>query len=242
MCGRYALSQGAEDLALEFEAGEITKAFVPADWNISPTKQIYIIASDDPTGTKRKVDVASWGLIPSWSKDSSGASNTINARVETVAEKPSFRSAFRHRRCLIPADGYYEWATTFGPYPPKQPFYILNKDKSLLAMAGIYEAWKNPHDGKTIVSSAILTRESVGEIAAIHTRMPVILPRDRWSKWLSSKPISDLDLSSYLDLLQTDDPAAGLTNYPVSTAVNSARNSGPQLTKEVDLGEPGTLF
>lgn len=242
MCGRYALSQGAEDLALEFQASEITPTFLPADWNIAPTKQIYFIAGDDGSGTKRKVDTALWGLIPSWSKDASGASNLINARVETVSEKPSFRSAFRSRRCLIPADGYYEWATAIGPYSPKQPFYISNMDKSLLSMAGIFEEWVNPRDGKRILSASILTRESVGEISAIHHRMPVILPRERWSKWLSSTPVSEQDVPAYLALLETENPAAGLTAHPVSNAVNSARNSGPELARAVELGEPETLF
>jgi len=236
------MSQGADDLALEFQADNRTDVFVPADWNISPTKQIYIIAGDDPSGAKRRVDIALWGLIPSWSKNSSSASNTINARVETVSEKPSFRSAFRYRRCLIPADGYYEWATTIGPYPPKQPFYISHENKSSLAMAGIFEEWKNPRDGKTLVSAAILTRESVGDISAIHNRMPVLLPTDRWAKWLSSVPVADRDVPRYLALLETENPAAGLIAYSVSTAVNSARNSGPALTQKVELGEPETLF
>lgn len=242
MCGRYALSQGADDLVLEFQAGEVTPTFLPADWNIAPTKQIYLISGDDPSGTKRKVNTALWGLIPSWSKDASGASNTINARVETVSEKPSFRSAFRSRRCLIPADGYYEWATQIGPYRPKQPFYISNADNSLLAMAGIFEEWINPRDEKRIVSASILTRESVGMISTIHHRMPVILPSERWSKWLSSTPVSDRDVPSYLALLETENPAAGLIAHPVSNAVNSARNSGSELAHPVELGEPETLF
>ena len=242
MCGRYALSQGADDLALEFEADNVTAVFLPADWNIAPTKEIYFIAGDDPSGSKRRVDTAKWGLIPSWSKDASGASNTINARVETVSEKPSFRAAFRSRRCLIPADGYYEWATENGPYRPKQPFYISNSNKSPLAMAGIYEEWTNPSNRKRVTTAAILTRESVGMISTIHRRMPVILPIDRWSLWLNNSTLSDREIPSYLELLETQDPAAGLTVHPVSSAVNSARNSGFELTLEVHLGEPETLF
>ena len=242
MCGRYALSQGADDLALEFDAGNVTAAFLPIDWNIAPTKEIYFIAGDDPSGSKRRVDTALWGLIPSWSKDATGASNTINARVETVSEKPSFRTAFRTRRCLIPADGYYEWATENGPYRPKQPFYISHVNGSSLAMAGIYEQWTDPRNGKKIVTTAILTRVSVGMISTIHRRMPVILPFDRWNQWLSSRPLSELDVPAYLALLETQDPAAGLTAHPVSNAVNSARNSGSELAVEVELGEPETLF
>ncbi|MBI3429564.1 MAG: SOS response-associated peptidase [Actinobacteria bacterium] len=242
MCGRYALSQGADDLALEFETNEVTPTFLPADWNIAPTKEIYFISSADALGAKRRVGTALWGLIPSWSKDARGASQMINARIETVSEKPSFRVAFRSRRCIVPADGYYEWATQIGPYRPKQPFFISHEDGSLLAMAGIFEEWINPRDGKRIVSAAILTRESVGEISTIHHRMPLILPSQHWSRWLSSTPVSEGDVRAYLALLDLDDPAQGLRARPVSTAVNSARNSGPDLTREVELGEPETLF
>jgi len=242
MCGRYALSQGADDLALEFQAGEVTSAFLPSDWNIAPTKEIYFIAGNDSSGTERKVDTGLWGLIPSWSKDARGASNLINARVETVAEKPSFRAAFRSRRCIVPADGYYEWATQIGPYRPKQPFFISNEDKSLLAMAGIFEEWTNPRDGKRVVSTSILTRESVGEITSVHHRMPVILPRERWSRWLSNTLASEREVPDYLALLETANPAAGLTVHPVSNAVNSSRNLGLELAQAVELGEPETLF
>lgn len=242
MCGRYALSSGAEDLALEFEAHDATPTFLPVDWNITPTKEIYFISGTDSTGISRSVATAFWGLIPSWSKDASKASNTINARVETVAQKPSFQSAFRNRRCIIPATGYYEWATAIGRYAPKQPFYISNADGSSLAMAGIFEEWVNPRDGKQITSAAILTREAVGELSTIHTRMPVILPRDRWSDWLSHDRISESEVPSYLALLEAGNPAAGLAFHPVSNAVNSARSSGPELTYEVELGDPETLF
>lgn len=242
MCGRYALSRGAEDLALEFNAGEISPRVLPANWNISPTTEVYFVASDDAAGIRRKISTGLWGLIPSWSKDASGASHTINARVETVGDKPSFRSAFRSRRCIIPADGYYEWATAMGRYSPKQPFYISNSNGTSLAMAGIFEEWVNPRDGKRITSAAILTREAVGEISTIHTRMPVILPRERWSQWLSSQRISEPEVPTYLSLLEMESPAAGLTFHPVSTVINSARNSGLELTYQVELGDPETLF
>ena len=172
MCGRYALSADAQDIALQFDVKGKPDAFLPADWNISPTKNIYFVNASDQDGKARQLEIASWGLVPSWSKDASRASNTINARVESVAEKPSFRSAFKARRCLVPADGYYEWATELGNFKLKQPFYISNEDNSLLSMAGLYEDWANPQTGEVLTTVSIITRESVGEIAKAVTLIP----------------------------------------------------------------------
>ena len=242
MCGRFAVTSNALDIALEFEASNKEIPLLPVDWNISPTKPIYFVHGIDASGGLRVVDAAHWGLIPSWSKDASRASNAINARVESIAEKPSFKSALRSRRCLIPANGYYEWATELGPYPPKQPFYISHNDSSLLPMAGLFEYWKDPETGQMITSASIITRESVGSIATIHHRMPVMLPKDRWSMWLSSTSLSEAQVPEYLDLLETPDPEAGLQFYPVAPLVNNARNSGQELSAPITLGEPETLF
>jgi putative SOS response-associated peptidase YedK len=242
MCGRYALSANALDIALQFEADGSSAPSLPVNWNISPTTPIYFIQGQSPDGNSRIVNTAHWGLIPSWSKDASRASNAINARVESIAEKPSFKSALRSRRCLIPANGYYEWATELGPYPPKQPFYISHSDSTLLPMAGLFEYWKDPETGQMITSASIITRESVGNIATIHHRMPVMLPKDRWSAWLSSSSMSESQVPEYLDLLETPDPEAGLQFHPVAPAVNNARNFGQELSAPITLGEPETLF
>lgn len=242
MCGRYALSANAQDISLEFGTDGKPEAFLPSDWNISPTKKIYFVKGMDSAGLNRRIEIGSWGLVPSWSKDSSRAASAINARVESVSEKPSFRSAFKSRRCLIPANGYYEWATEVGSFKPKQPFYISNQNSSLLSMAGIYEEWVNPQSGEILTSTSIITRESTGEIAKIHHRMPVILPKDRWASWLSSDSLNQDRINEYLDLLEIPKPNFGLIAKPVSTAVNNARNNGPELIKEIELGDPGTLF
>lgn len=242
MCGRYALSSDAQDIALEFDASGKPEVFLPADWNISPTKKIYFVNASDHSGDIRNLEIGSWGLVPSWSKDATRAASAINARIESVSEKPSFRSAFKSKRCLVPANGYYEWATEVGDFKPKQPFYISNKDQTLLSMAGIYEEWVNPKSGEILTSVSIITRESTGEIAKIHHRMPVILPRDRWSHWLSADSLNKEQINEYLDLLELPKPDAGLVAKPVSTAVNNARNHGPELIKEVKLDHPGTLF
>lgn len=242
MCGRYALSANAQDIALEFGIDGMPEAFLPADWNIAPTKNVYFVNASDHEGNARNLEVGSWGLIPSWAKDATRAASAINARVESVAEKPTFRSAFKSHRCLVPADGYYEWATEIGQFKPKQPFYIHNENGDLLSLAGIYESWLNPQTGKELVSLSIITRESTGSIAKIHHRMPVILPKDRWAKWLSNDSLTKDQIPFYLDLLELPKPDAGLIARPVSTAVNNARNHGPQLVDQVVLDQPDTLF
>lgn len=242
MCGRYALSASAQDIFLQFDVQGKPEVFLPSDWNISPTKNVFIIKADDHYGLKRELATASWGLIPSWSKDASHQASTINARAESVAEKPSFRAAFKSRRCLVPANGYFEWATEVGNFKHKQPFYISNQDGSLLSMAGLYEDWANPQTGEVLTTFSIITRESVGEISKVHHRMPVLLPNDLWAKWLSADSLSKEQALEYLDLIEIPKPDSGLVIYPVSTAVNNARNHGPELIAPVELGQPETLF
>jgi len=242
MCGRYALNISGEDLALEFAAGVKDAAFTPSNWNISPTTVIPFINADDEKGEIRNVNTASWGLIPSWAKDASRASNAINARVESISEKPTFKSAFKSRRCLIPVTGYYEWATELGKYKPKQPFYISHKNKHSLAIAGIYESWVNPVSKQSVQSAAIITREAVGILAPIHHRMPIILPKDLWSTWLSSKPLLPNEINDYLNMIDIKNADKDLIFWPVSDDVNNARNTGADLAKEIALGESGTLF
>jgi putative SOS response-associated peptidase YedK len=242
MCGRYALNISGEDLALEFAAGVKDAAFTPSNWNISPTTVIPFINADDEKGEIRNVNTASWGLIPSWAKDASRASNAINARVESISGKPTFKSAFKSRRCLIPVTGYYEWATELGKYKPKQPFYISHKNKHSLAIAGIYESWVNPVSKSSLTTAAIITREAVGILAPIHHRMPIILPKDLWSTWLSSKPLLPNEIDDYLNMINIKNADQDLIFWPVSDDVNNARNTGADLAKEIALGESGTLF
>ena len=165
-------------------------------------------------------------------------SQAINARSETVDVKPTFRSALRSRRCLIPADGYYEWATENGDFPFKQPFYISREDKRTLAFAGIWESWVDPH-GAVHESAALITRPAVEGLAKIHSRMPTFLPEDRWDRWLDR---SLRDANEICSLMELERPALGLRAIPVSTAVNSIRNNGAHLIKEVDLDDHLTLF
>jgi putative SOS response-associated peptidase YedK len=240
MCGRYALSKLPAELIEEFEihTGK-TLPLLPADWNIAPTKQIYLIRQD--ADYKRELVTASWGLIAPWSKTMSEAiksqSIAINARSESVDVKPTFRSAFLSRRCLIPADGYYEWATELSA-PAKQPFYISRSDQKTLAFAGIWDRWISP-TGEVKESASIITRQAVSPLAEIHHRMPTFLPVDRWDSWLNPQIQRVDEIRTLMDVAS---PAEGLQVYPVGRAVNLVRNNGPELTVPVELGEPETLF
>lgn len=162
----------------------------------------------------------------------------INARSESVFEKPTFRDSFRHQRCLIPADGYYEWATALGKFAPKQPFYISREDGKSLSMAGIWSTWISP-TGKAIDNVAIITREATGILVPIHSRMPVLMLKERWESWLDP---TLRDIAELRGLMEFSGADAGLTVHAVSHSVNSAVNNGIAMTEAVTLGEPETLF
>ncbi len=240
MCGRYARTQGADDIfsAFDLQSSEVDQS-LPLNWNIAPTNEIYIIRGE------RSLTTASWGLIAPWMSDSAAArasqSHAINARSKSIHEQPTFRDAFRRTRCIIPVNGYYEWATALGDYPPKQPFYI-SPDPSLqtraFSVAGIWSHWVSP-SGESVTSASIITREAVGELATIHSRMPVMLPEDRWDQWLDPK---ERDPLVALDLMRVEKPDYGLTFHPVSSRVNLVANNGADLIAPITLGEPTTLF
>jgi len=235
MCGRFALSAMLTNIAEEFSTSAEPDRTLPVDWNIKPTQDIYIVKNQEIT-------IASWGLIAPWSKNSNDAlrsqSQAINARSESVHEKPTFRNAFRQRRCLVPATGYYEWATELGRYKTKQPVFISRDDEKLLAFAGIFDRWISP-EGEIRDSVAIITRDAVGDLAKVHNRMPLFLPRERWGAWMDSNVT---DVEEIRTLMQVPDPDAHLRYWPVSTLVNSIRNNGAELIAPIELGEPETLF
>jgi putative SOS response-associated peptidase YedK len=235
MCGRYALSAAISDIAQEFSTNSAPELSLPADWNIKPTNDVYIIKN-------QAIEIASWGMIAHWSKSDDEAaksqSSAINARSESVHEKPTFKSAFRSNRCLLPATGYYEWASELGKYKTKQPIYISRDDNKLLAFTGIFQSWTSP-SGRVIQSVSIITRQAVGQLALVHSRMPVFLPRDRWADWMNPK-INDV--AKIRSLMDIPNPDANLGFHPVSSAVNSITGSGPELIEPIELGEPETLF
>ena len=245
MCGRYAQSADMRELMEQFEVtGSAPGQSIPVNWNIAPTNPIYIVRSPikEESETKKDLAIVSWGLIAPWLSDvieaKASQSRAINARSESVHEKPTFRDAFKQRRCLVPAQGYYEWATALGRYKPKQAFYISSRDGAQLSIAGIWSSWRAPN-GEVIESASIITQEAQGELATIHSRMPVFMPRNRWDAWLDpeNKEIADLR-----NLMQVQSLESIVKAHPVSSQVNSVANNGAQLIEAIELGEPETLF
>lgn len=242
MCGRFAQSKLDDALVEEFGiTGTSPESVLPASWNIAPSREIYIVRENALTG-KRDLTTASWGMLGHWYKELATAraaqSHAINARCESVFEKPTFRESFRKRRCLIPADGYYEWATAFGPYKSKQPFYISRMDGSSLAFAGIWSEWVSEL-GEGLTSAAIITHEAGGRLAEIHNRRPVFMPAERWQEWLDPQ---QREISELIPMMEYLHPLEGLTAHAVSVEVNSVRNNRSELIQPIALGEPETLF
>lgn len=239
MCGRYVVSQTADDLADEFEVDLIdVRERLEPDWNVAPSKQVYAVLTrprrdDADTSSDRRLRTLRWGLVPSWAKDMSIGNKLINARVETVAEKPSYRAAFARRRCLLPAEGFYEWrGETKGA---KQPFFIHPR-AGMLAMAGLYEIWRDtsrPDDDPAayVWSTVILTTDATDDVGQIHQRMPMLVDPGQWDGWLDSERSGADDLMS---MLAPATPGT-LDAYPVSTEVNRVANNGPQLIEQVSL-------
>jgi putative SOS response-associated peptidase YedK len=234
MCGRFAMEEMLNDMVAEFGLKGLPNRELPLDWNIKPTQDIYVIKNET-------LEISSWGLIAPWSKTNAEAlksqSIAINARSETVHEKPTFKNAFRKSRCLVPASGYFEWATELGRYKPRQPIYVSRDDDKMLAFAGIQDQWVSP-EGEIRSSVAILTREAVGELSKTHHRMPMFLPRDRWEAWMDP---ALQDVNKVRSLFDNFQPDAHLRFWTVSDAVNSIKNSGPGLIEPVDV-MPETLF
>jgi putative SOS response-associated peptidase YedK len=235
MCGRYAATADTDRLAQEFEIDEVTEAPAGPNWNIAPTHAVPAIVEriDSAERERRKLVQLRWGLVPSWSKDASTGARMINARVETVAEKPAFRKAFVARRCLLPADGYFEWYAGTGK--KKQPYFIHRGDGGLLVMAGIYEFWRNAavakgEPGAWISSCSIITTSATDELGRLHDRMPMVIQREAWDAWLDPRRT---DPEEALALLQVTD-AGQLTAHPVDPAVGNVRNNGPELIRPLD--------
>ena len=232
MCGRYATTLTSTSLNAEFEI-DLANSFAgfEPDFNMAPTKMAPIVVQRVPPDADpyRELMLARWGLIPSWAKGPSIGSPMINARAETVAEKPSFRKAFATRRALVPADGYYEWYAGHGA--SKQPFYITPRNRSVMAMAGLYEFWKDPGTGQWVISFTILTTTAEDALGHLHDRMPLIVEKDSYQQWLDPAPQPTGELLSLLV------PAAPgrLDAFPVSKAVGNFRNNGPELIKPLPV-------
>lgn len=220
MCGRFALVTTPEKLANHFNLKR--KVTIEPRYNIAPSQPVVIIREET---TGNKLSAVRWGLIPHWAKDEKIGNKLINARAETVQEKPSFRDAFKSRRCLIPATGFFEWKH-HGRM--KQPYFIKMKNGGLFAMAGIWESWQRP-DGKIIESCSIITTEANGIVGKIHDRMPVIIPNQSYGLWLSSVGNGQ----SFLEYLKPYSPFK-MISYPVSSMVNQVKNEGEGCICKID--------
>jgi putative SOS response-associated peptidase YedK len=213
MCGRFTLTITPEQLQ-EAIPGLITPTGMAPRYNIAPSQPVAVVPNDG----QNRLDFYVWGLIPSWAKDPSIGSRMINARGETLVEKPSFRSAFRRRRCLIPADGFYEWKQNPGG-KGKTPMYIKLKSGEPFAFAGLWENWNSP-DGSNILSCTIITTSPNPLMEQIHNRMPVILPREAYERWLEPGEVNPAQLQELIRPY----PAEAMTAYAVSTLVNRPEN------------------
>jgi putative SOS response-associated peptidase YedK len=218
MCGRYASSRKADDLVTFFEVEDPPEEELAPSWNVAPTDKVYAVVQRET----RQLRVLRWGLVPSWAKDPKVAARHINARQESVATTPAYRSAYAKRRCLVPADGYYEWTVGGGT---KQPWYLSSQDHSPLAMAGLYEHWKAP-DGTWLSTCTILTTDAPDELGAIHDRTPLLVPRPQWATWLDPQMTAP-------DALLVPGTSGVLDAWPVSKDVGNVRNDGAHLIEPV---------
>lgn len=261
MCGRYASARKRQDLLEEFriDRDRVTDDLEP-DYNVAPTKPVYAVldraergpgesagggesaAGGDGGGVARELRVVRWGLVPFWAKDPSIGSRMINARVETVDAKPAFRRAFAKRRCLLPADGFYEWLQVSDKGKTrKQPYYIHRADGGGLAFAGLYELWRDKsvpddHPQAWLWTTVIITTTATDEVGRIHDRMPMVIDPAGWDDWLDP---ANTDAAQVRALLAPA-AASGLESYPVGRDVNYVRNNGPGLIEPL-AGDPAPL-
>jgi putative SOS response-associated peptidase YedK len=222
MCGRFTLTVDPSELKEAFPQFTFPEQYAPR-YNIAPTQPIMAIPND----SKAMADFFVWGLIPSWAKDPEIGSRLINARAETLGEKPSFRGAYKYRRCLIPTDGFFEWKHETGS-KVKTPYWIHLQSNQPFAFAGLWESWQSP-DGGTIRSATIITTEPNSLMAQLHNRMPVILAPENYDQWLDPQPQKPEDLQKLLAPF----PAKEMTAYPVSMLVNSPANDRPEAIQAI---------
>lgn len=251
MCGRYASSATPQELADEFEVDEILGGLPGPDYNVAPTVAVPAVLerrSKETHAVRRRLAPLTWGLVPSWSKSRTAGPKMINARFETVASKPAFKRACAMRRCLLPADGYYEW---YEPeqQPPgagkrrKQPFFIHRVDGGRLAMAGLYEIWRDPEkdpddDSAWLRTCTVITTQATDAVGEIHDRMPMVVAPDVCNDWLNP----DLtDAEAARSLLTVTEPEQ-LEAYAVSRLVSNVANNSPELLEPLEESAPDTLF
>ena len=241
MCGRFVNVAETGDLVDEFDVEQVLGEDPGTSWNIAPTDEVRIVLDRAPgrgvaAHAVRQLRTARWGLVPSWARDARSGARMINARIETLAVKPSFKAALARRRCLVPALGYYEWGQTAGG---KRPRFLHEPDGALLAMAGLYELWRDgsradDDPGRWLWTCAIVTQQASDLLGEIHDRNPVVVPRDLRADWLDCNAHGATGAAELLARM----PPARLESRPVSPAVGNVRNNGPQLIEPVPVDTP----
>lgn len=226
MCGRFVQTQEAENYGSYFSVDTIQTDELLRSWNVAPTKSVYAVAEHDG---ERQLGTFSWGLVPFWAKDRKIGARLINARIETAGMKPAFQDSFAARRCIVPADGFYEWEPKDRG---KLPHYFYATDRRPLALAGLWTSWKDPESGEKVRTCTIMTGKPSELVAPIHDRMPVILPKTAWNAWLDPG-IRDRDVVSALVAAL---PAPDLSEHAVSTLVNLVANDVPDLITPLESG------
>jgi putative SOS response-associated peptidase YedK len=219
MCGRYATTRSEADLSGLFDAVSVVEELGPS-WNVAPTDPVPVVRVSASRGA-RVLQTARWGLVPPWATDLRAGARMINARSETAATSPAFAPSFARRRCLVPADGWFEWVRSG---KERQAFYMTPADGSALAFAGLWSAW----GPESVLTCSVLTTAAAGGLARVHDRMPLILPRERWAGWLAGggdpaallRPMSEAELDA-------------IEVRPVGPAVGNVRNNGPQLLEQL---------
>lgn len=227
MCGRFVTTSTPDEVAKYFDSAPPPEAAAAPNYNVAPTTDIPAVLEEPDTG--RQVAHLHWGLVPFWAKDPSVGNRMINARAEGLADKNAYRRAFKRTRCIIPADGFYEWKKVPGR-KRKQPYFIFNPDGELFAFAGLWESWKDESGDGTLRSATIVTTTPNGPMSEIHDRMPVILPASAWDRWLDPTNEDTEDLAGLL----VPAPDRVTAMHPVSTDVGNVRNRGPHLIEEID--------
>ena len=235
MCGRFVSSSPPDELAAYFGVDQVAEGVQeserPPNFNVAPTQDVLAVVEDDQM---RYLDAFHWGLVPSWAKDPKIGNRMINARAETLATSNAFKSSFAKRRCIVPADGFYEWKklTSEGKKAKKQPVFIHRRDGAPVAFAGLWSVWRGPDkDQEPLRSLTIVTTTPNETVRQIHDRMPVVLPESAWATWLD-RDNDDLGVLGGLLVPASDDL---LEVRPVSTEVNNVRNNGPHLIEELSL-------
>jgi putative SOS response-associated peptidase YedK len=241
MCGRYVNVASSKDLTDDFDVEVTIGDDLPPSWNVAPTDPVRAImlrhrhgeGTDAPL--VRQLRTIQWGLVPGWSRERTGGAKMINARIETVTSKSAFKSAAARRRCLLPSLGYYEWQKTDHG---KVPYFLHDPDGRLLAMAGLYELWRDPalsddDPNRWLWTCTVITQQAPDLLGEIHDRNPVIVPREMWQQWLDCSSEDPETARQILDHI----PETRLEPYVVSKAVGNVRNNGPELIEAVDVTE-----